>query len=101
LCGVEASRPDKVPDVTSETVARVWFGLTAVVVAAGITVQLFVTAGVERGHFPTVPGRLFNVFCFFTIQSNIILGVTSALLAWRLHRRSLIFRVRVWMESCA
>jgi hypothetical protein len=79
--------------VTPSVIARAWFAVTAVVVLTGIVVQLFVTAGVEDGHFRSLEGRLFNVFCFFTIQSNIILSVTSALLALRQDRRSLLFRV--------
>jgi hypothetical protein len=73
--------------------ARGWFGLTALVVAVGIVVQLFATADVENGRFAALHSRLFNVFCFFTVQSNIIVGITCLLLALRLDRRTAVFRV--------
>ena len=73
--------------------ARVWFGVTALVVLVGLVAQLVVTARATGGHFATVPGRLVNLFCFFTIQSNVIVGVTSLLLAINPHRTSTLFRV--------
>ena len=63
------------------------------VVLVGLAVQVTVTAGATGGHFPTVSGRLFNLLCFFTIQSNIIVGVTSLLLAINPARTSTLFRV--------
>ena len=60
---------------------RWWFGLTALAVLAGLIVQILVTADLETGFFDTPTERALNVFAFFTIQSNIIVGVTSLLLA--------------------
>jgi hypothetical protein len=79
--------------VRTATVARVWFGLTGLVVGVGIVVQLFATADVENGRFAALHSRLFNVFCFFTVQSNIIVGVTCLLLALSLDRPSTAYRV--------
>jgi hypothetical protein len=79
--------------VRTATWARVWFGLTALVVGVGVVVQLFATADVENGRFAALHSRLFNVFCFFTVQSNIIIGVTCLLLALSLDRPSAAFRV--------
>jgi hypothetical protein len=73
--------------------ARAWFGLTALVVVVGLVVQLFATADVQNGRFAALHSRLFNVFCFFTVQSNIIVGVTCLLLALQPDRRSAVFRV--------
>jgi hypothetical protein len=73
--------------------ARLWFALTALVVLVGLAVQIAVTAGATGGHFPTVSSRLLNLLCFFTIQSNIIVGATSLLLAIRPDRTSTLFRV--------
>jgi hypothetical protein len=73
--------------------ARPWFALTALAVAAGIVIQLFVTADAHGGHFPTTWERVLNVFAFFTIQSNVIVGVTTLLLALDLGRTSTAFRV--------
>jgi hypothetical protein len=77
----------------SATTARVWFALTATVVFAGLAIQIVDTAEYEGGHFGTVGGRLFNLLCFFTIQSNIIVCVTTLLLAISVTRGSTIFRV--------
>ena len=73
--------------------ARLWFAATAVVVLAGVVIQLFVTAGLTTGFFDTKLERTLNVFCFFTIQSNIIVGVTCLLLAMNPDRSSTAFRV--------
>ena len=75
------------------TISRIWFGLTAVVVLIGLAVQVVVTARFTGGHFDSVAGRTFNLFCFFTVQSNVIVGVTSALLALNPDRPSTVFRV--------
>ena len=72
---------------------RWWFGLTALAVLTGLVVQLLVTAGRETGFFDTTTERALNVFAFFTIQSNIIVGITSLLLALRTDRTSIVFRV--------
>jgi hypothetical protein len=74
-------------------IARVWFGLTALAVVIGLAVQVDVTAGTTGGHFPTVSGRLLNLLCFFTIQSNIMVGITCLLLAINPNRTSTLFRV--------
>ena len=65
------------------TQARLWFGATAAMVVA--------TASGSR--WGSIPARLFNVFCYFTIESNLTVGVTCLLLAIRLERPSLTFRV--------
>jgi hypothetical protein len=51
---------------------------TAVAALAGIFIQVLVAAGNDEGAvFPTTAGRVFNVFCFFTIQSNLLVAITS------------------------
>jgi hypothetical protein len=72
---------------------RIWFGLTAAAVCAGVLIQVLVSAANEQGLFPTAGGRVFNVFCYFTIQSNLVVGVTSLMLALRPARDSELFRV--------
>ena len=62
-------------------VARAWFALTALVVLVGVLTQLFVTATTTGGFFATNPQRTLNVMAFFTVQSNVLVGVTSAWLA--------------------
>ncbi len=73
--------------------ARVWFGSTAAAVCAGLVVQILVVATAGQSRWASVPARIFNVFCYFTIQSNVIVGVTCLLLALRLDRRTTVFRV--------
>ncbi|MCI0633827.1 MAG: Pr6Pr family membrane protein [Actinobacteria bacterium] len=71
---------------------RAWFGLTAFAVLFGLIVQVLVAANATGGAFDTTAGRVFNVFCFFTIQSNVIVGVTSLLLALNPRRSSTAFK---------
>lgn len=73
--------------------ARAWFAATALVVAAGLVSQLVATGRLETGYFDTRVGRLVNVFCFFTVQSNIIVMVTCAVLAVRMSRKPTWFWV--------
>ena len=72
---------------------RLWFAATALVVAIGLIVQLVATARLDSGFFDSRAGRIVNMFCFFTIQSNIIVLVTCALLAAGSARRPLWFWV--------
>jgi len=74
-------------DQTARTVALV----TALVVAAGLIIQLVSTAGLDSGFFDTKLERTLNVFCFFTILSNLLLGVTNAMLAANPNRRGTLF----------
>ncbi len=60
--------------------ARLWFAANALIVAVAIVVQLSVTADHEGGFF-TGNAAVLNVFVFFTIQSNIAVGLSSFLLA--------------------
>ena len=68
-----------------------WFGLHALVVLTGVITQLFVTSGVMGGRYESAATRMANVFAYFTIQSNLIVGATSLLLAIRPRRTSTVF----------
>ncbi|MEU7146070.1 Pr6Pr family membrane protein [Nocardia sp. NPDC046473] len=84
--------------------ARVWFAVTAVCVILGVIIQLVLS---WQNHMPEVAatGELFprfgdspltralNVFVFFTVQSNLIVGATSLLLAINPNRSSTVFSV--------
>src|SRR5260370_9858861 len=48
--------------------------------------------GADPGRFPPGVERGFNTFAFFTVQSNLIVGATTGLLALRLDRPSTVFR---------
>lgn len=60
---------------------RVWAAVTGLIVVCGIVIQLLVTANGHEGFFPDNPERVFNVFAYFTIQSNLLLGGTALVLA--------------------
>jgi len=79
--------------VVKPLLGRLWFAGTAVVVAIGLVVQLVATARLHSGFFDSRAGRIVNMFCFFTIQSNIIVLVTCALLAAGSARRPVWFWV--------
>jgi hypothetical protein len=54
--------------------------------------QVAVTASGPTGRFDTPLARGLNVFAFFTIQSNVIVGITTFLLALNPGRPSTLFR---------
>jgi hypothetical protein len=75
------------------TTGRSWAGATALLVAIGLVVQLIVTANGTEGFFPDNPDRVFNVFSYFTIQSNLLLGGTTLMLALQPNRpQSTLFK---------
>lgn len=71
--------------------ARVLFAVTAVAALTGLVVQLWSSLDLLDGH--TVAGVVVRVLCYFTIQSNIIVLVTTGALALRPDRPSAFFRV--------
>jgi hypothetical protein len=68
----------------------VWFAVTALCVVAGVALSV-VSAVQTPGHFHSGTARGFNTFAFFTIQSNLLVGATTLLLAIRPDRSSLVF----------
>ncbi|MCR6489870.1 Pr6Pr family membrane protein [Amycolatopsis sp. OK19-0408] len=76
---------------------RVWFGVTTLVALTGLVTQVIATAGDTTGQFRTAAGRIANLFCYFTIDSNLLVTVTSALVALGLARGGL-FRV-LWLDA--
>src|SRR3954471_24528129 len=73
--------------------AKPWFAATSLAVLLGIVIQLFVTGPNESSFGGSTLGRILNIFAFFTIQSNIIVGVTCLLLVLDPHRTSTVFAV--------
>ena len=69
------------------------FAVTATAVFAGLVIQVFVTAAADGGHFATPAARVANLSTFFTIESNVIVGVTTLLLVLRPDLDSTVFRV--------
>jgi len=79
--------------VTRQRIARALFAVTALAVLVGLIVQVQVSAGLKGTQFTSTSSLVFNVFCYFAVQSNIIVGATAALLAVRLDHPSTVFRV--------
>ena len=76
-----------------QRVARWFFGVTSALVTFGIVLQLQVAATNDSGYFEAVPARIINVLSYFTVQSNILVALTSGLLAVQLNRTQTWFRV--------
>ncbi len=77
----------------SERGARAWFAATAACVLAGVLISVITAANNTNGHFHPALARAANAFAFFTIQSNLLVGVATLLLALRLDRSSSAFAV--------
>lgn len=81
--------------MNDERKARLFLGATAVLVTFGLVLQfiLVITRNSSLGAFESTPARIINFFSFFTVQSNIVVAVTTGLLARNLDRQSTVFRV--------
>ena len=73
--------------------ARLFFAATSGIVIAGLILQVILSATADSGSFGSAKGRVFNFFCFFTVQSNLVVAITSAMLAVDLNRPTTMFRV--------
>jgi hypothetical protein len=73
--------------------ARSWFAATALCAFAGVAISAVIAANNSEGHFHPAAARAANAFAFFTIQSNLLAGLGSLLLAMRADRRSEGFAV--------
>jgi hypothetical protein len=73
--------------------ARPWFAATAAAALVGLIIQIGASSGNASVFGGTPLGRSLNIFAFFTIQSNVILGATALLLAINPSRSSAVFRV--------
>jgi hypothetical protein len=77
--------------------ARPWFGLVAAFALLGVVLQVVATA-VDSGPysiFTSTGARVANVFAFFTILSNLLVGIAHVLLAADPERDSRAMRVLV------
>lgn len=73
--------------------ARAWFAATAACVLAGVVISAVSAANNSHGAFHPAVARAANAFAFFTIQSNLLVGVAVLLLALRVDRASTAFAV--------
>jgi hypothetical protein len=79
----------------NERTARTALGATSAIATGGLLLQLVLslTKDGDGLAFPSIAGRIVNFFSYFTVWSNIAVAVTTGLLAVRLDRPSLLFRV--------
>ena len=68
------------------TPQRVALAINAVVAAVALAIKFVEAATTADPQFSSVFGRVTNELCYFTIQSNIIVFVVCAALAWRPER---------------
>lgn len=73
--------------------SRKWLAATAAAVLAGVIVQLIVSAHNTHVFGGSPVGRALNIFAFFTVLSNVVVGVTTLLLALNPNRSSTVFGV--------
>jgi hypothetical protein len=74
----------------SEKLTRAWFAVTAAVALAGLVTQVIATAS-DPG------GRVANLLCFFTIDSNLLVTATSVLVALGVTRQRLF--AALWLDA--
>jgi hypothetical protein len=68
------------------TACRVALAVNALVAGVALAIKFGETATTADPQFSSVFGRVANELCYFTIQSNIIVFVVCAALAWRPER---------------
>lgn len=78
--------------------ARIVFGLVSLTAAVGVVLSLYVASTIDSEQFTSAGARVVNQLFFFTILSNILVAVVFGLLAVRLDRPSLLFRV-LWLAA--
>jgi hypothetical protein len=68
------------------TPQRVALAINALVATVALAIKFGEAATTADPQFPSVFGRLANELCYFTIQSNVIVMLVCAALAWRPQR---------------
>lgn len=99
--GVDAStdpdgRPRRTTFAADGPLARTWHGVTAAVVVVAVVLAIALGGGQapdDIAAFPSQAARSANVLAYFTIQSNLIVGIAALLVALRARRSALLFRV--------
>lgn len=73
---------------------RIWYAVTALAVVAALATQIVITASGDP-RFASTAARVANMFTYFTITSNLLVGVVSAVLASGHARRA------TWLHALA
>lgn len=83
--------------IPSRPLARCWHAVTALLAILSVGAQLLLVIGnVNIGFGPSeapLGQRIFEFFCYFTVQSNIFVGIATAMLFFRPDRDGAIWRV--------
>ena len=74
-------------------VARTLHGLVALVALTGVAMELVIALTGGAGTAPSHAERVVRLFSYFTIQSNVLVGIVSLLLALDPRRDGRVFRV--------
>lgn len=74
-------------------VARVLHALVALAALTGVVMELVIALVDGPGTAPSQAERLVRLFSYFTVQSNLLVGVVSVLLVVRPARDGAVFRV--------
>src|SRR5580704_13773425 len=76
-----------------EGVLRTVAAMTTLVVVVGMALQIHATATSTStaGFFSSKADRIANIFCFFTVLSNLLLAATNAVLVADPRRRTPVF----------
>lgn len=75
------------------SIARVLHALVALAALTGVVMELVIALVDGPGTAPSQAERLVRLFSYFTIQSNLLVGAVSLLLAVRPERDGPVFRV--------
>jgi hypothetical protein len=78
------------PEGTGQRFARITFGLTSLMVTGGLVLQMVLATPSDEGRFVGRPSIVVNVLSYFTVQSNILVAISTGLLALRLNRPSIV-----------
>ena len=73
--------------------SRTLHAIVALAATVGVTMELVRAIVDGPGIAPSHTERIVRLFSYFTVQSNILVAVTSWLLAWRPDRDGRVFRV--------
>jgi hypothetical protein len=73
--------------------ARPWFAITVACIATGIIIPICLAPNATDSFGGSPLNRALNVFAFFTIQSNLLVGIACVLLVIKLDRQSFAFAV--------
>lgn len=83
--------------IPHRTFARSWHGITALLVILSVGAQLLLVIGnVNIGFGPSnapLGQRIFEFFSYFTIESNILVGIATGMLFFRPDRDGAFWRV--------